>query len=215
MFNKKVDNLVEEPEKVVSLGGKILKELFDWVSVILIAVIIAYLIRHFLFTMVSVDGDSMNNTLIHGDKLCVVKLNYTPDNGDIIVFNPYGDSNHPYIKRIIATEGQSIYIDSMTASVYVDGQKINEDYLGSETFSGIAFPVDKDGNPTNNINYTVGTVIPTVDDPYIVPEGYVFAMGDNRARSHDSRSIGPVKTSDILGKAIFRWYPFNKISIFK
>ena len=212
MFGK--NDINDSTEKTVSLGTKILKEVFDWVVVIVVAVAIAYLIRHFIFTMVSVDGDSMNNTLIHGDRLCVVKLNYKPENGDIIVFNPYGDSSHPYIKRIIATEGQSIYVDSMNSAVYVDGKKLEEDYLGSDTVNGISFFVDKDGYPTNNI-YDSYAVTASEDKPYIVPEGYVFAMGDNRARSHDSRAIGPVHKSDILGKAVFRWYPFNKFTVFK
>ncbi len=198
----------ETAEKTVSLGMRIAKELIEWVLVIVIAVGAAFLIRNYLFTMVKVDGRSMDYTLADGDRLCVIRLNYTPKNGDIVVFNPYGNKSRPYIKRVIATEGQSIYIDD-AGSVFVDGQKLTEDYIGSPTNHGIAFPVDKNGEPTNDMSRVAEIVSATAEKPYIVPECHIFAMGDNRSASHDCRDIGPVKVEDVVGRAVFRVFPFG------
>lgn len=216
MFGKKInDEVVEETVESVSRSGRIIKELVEWVLVIVIAVVVAFLIKQYLFAMVVVDGQSMDYTLEHGDKLCVVRFNYTPENGDVIVFNPYGNKEKPYIKRIIATEGQSIYVNPDTREVYVDGKLLKEDYIGSETVAGISFPADKNGIPTDNPNEISMFVNASMDEPYVVPDGYVFAMGDNRSHSHDCRAIGPVNEKDIIGKAVFRWYPFDKFGTIK
>jgi signal peptidase I len=173
------------------------KEVFEWAEAIIIAVVIAFIIRTFFFTLVLVDGPSMENTLHTGDRLFVNRFRYTPKNGDIVVFIPESTPNKPYIKRVIATPGQVLDIDFNTGVVTVDGKVLDEPYIkGPTTRAGdVKFPVT-------------------------VPEGYFFAMGDNRANSHDSRNInvgskdnnsGLIKNESVMGKALFRIWPLSKI----
>ena len=181
----------QEHDVVKTAGGfaaahPVLKELLDWGVVIVVALVITFIIRTFLFTMVVVEGPSMQNTLQTGDRLAVVRLGYEPKAGDIIVFYPNGDKTRPYIKRVIAIEGQTVEI--YDGNVYVDGALINEDYLGSPT------------TESGNQNY-----------PLTIPEGHLFAMGDNRQHSLDCRntSVGLVNYDDIVGKAWLRLFPFD------
>ena len=199
-----------------AIQNKVLKEIVDWIMVIVIAVLAAFVIRKFLFTMVMVDGHSMDYTLADGDRLCVVKLNYKPDNGDIIVFDPYGDPSRPYIKRVIARSGQTVFVDA-DGTVFVDGKALEEDYTGSVSNHGISFAADAAGKPVRsdepeNISQWI---TPTKDNPYKVPDGYIFVMGDNRANSRDSRDIGPVNEKDVVGEAVFRVYPFKTFGLLK
>lgn len=199
-----------------SIQNKVLKEIVEWIMVFVIAVAAAFLIRKFLFTMVLVDGHSMDYTLADGDRLCVIKLNYEPENGDIVVFDPYGDDSRPYIKRVIALSGQTVFVGD-DGTVYVDGEALEEDYTGSDATHGIAFPADAAGKPVRsdepeNISQWI---VPTEDEPYTVPEDYVFVLGDNRANSRDSRDIGPVNKKDIVGEAVLRLYPFDSFGLLK
>ncbi len=191
LWNKKIDNseITEEVEEVVQKSFK--REILEWILCIVIAVGLALIIRQFVFNVVKVDGASMENTLKHNDRLIVWKLGYTPAKEDIIVLH---QANHkPYIKRIIATEGQNVDIDFFTGTVYVDGKEIDEPYIKELTArrGDVKFPVT-------------------------VPEDCVFVMGDNRNNSSDSRfsDVGMVHKSDILGKAIFRFWPLTSITTF-
>ena len=192
--------IIEQQEKPPAINWK--KEAFEWSQAIIIAIIIAYIIKSFLFTLVLVSGPSMQNTLQDGDRLFVYRLMYQPKDGDIVVFTPEQDKNRPYIKRVIATEGQTININFKTAEVSVDGKVLTEKYIKMDTTQqfDVKFPVT-------------------------VPVGHVFVMGDNRGNSHDSRSStvgsyntknGMVKNESIMGKAMFRIWPFNQFgSLYK
>ena len=199
-----------------AIQNKVLKEVVDWIMVIVVAFVAAFLIRKFLFTMVLVDGHSMDYTLADGDRLCVIKLNYEPDNGDIIVFDPYGDDSRPYIKRVIALSGQTVFVDG-DGTVFVDGTALSEDYTGSVSNHGISFAADAAGKPvpSDEPDLVYQWITPTKDNPYKVPDDYIFVMGDNRANSRDSRDIGPVNKKDIVGQAVFRVYPFNSFGLLK
>lgn len=199
-----------------AIQNKVLKEVVDWIMVIVVAFVAAFLIRKFLFTMVLVDGHSMDYTLADGDRLCVIKLNYEPDNGDIVVFDPYGDDSRPYIKRVIALSGQTVFVDG-DGTVFVDGTALSEDYTGSVSNHGISFAADAAGNPvpSDEPDLVYQWITPTKDNPYKVPDDYIFVMGDNRANSRDSRDIGPVNKKDIVGQAVFRVYPFNSFGLLK
>lgn len=199
-----------------AIQNKVLKEVVDWIMVIVVAFVAAFLIRKFLFTMVLVDGHSMDYTLADGDRLCVIKLNYEPEGGDIVVFDPYGDDSRPYIKRVIALSGQTVFVDS-DGTVFVDGTALSEDYTGSVSNHGISFAADAAGKPvpSDEPDLIYQWITPTKDNPYKVPEGYIFVMGDNRANSRDSRDIGPVNKKDIVGEAVFRVYPFNSFGLLK
>ena len=186
-------DIIPETEKIVEEVAKksVGKEILEWVFSIVIAIVIALIIRQFIFTVVKVDGASMQPTLQHNDRLIVWRLGYKPDNGDIIVLHQEGKL--PYIKRIIAVEGQTVDIDFVTHKVFVDGVELEENYIKEPTMrSGdVKFPV-------------------TVD------EGCVFVLGDNRNDSRDSRfsDVGMVKREDILGKTILRFFPFSEIKTY-
>ena len=142
-----------------------------------------------LFRIVVVSGPSMFRTLMDGDYLIIVSraIYHTPRQGDIIVASKESFRNgEPIVKRVIATEGQTVDIDFETGVVYVDGVALEEDYVYTPTnhYEGTAFPL-------------------TVDD------GCVFVMGDNRNLSMDSRDpeIGQIDCRQILGKAVFLFFP--------
>ncbi|MBQ2898098.1 MAG: signal peptidase I [Clostridia bacterium] len=167
------------------------REILEWVVSILVAVVLALVIRQFVFTVVRVDGESMVPTLHHNDRLIVWRLGYTPQNGDIIVLHQAG--HQPYIKRIIANEGQTVDIDFETSTVYVDGVALKEDYIADLT------------KVRGNVNF-----------PVTVGEDEVFVLGDNRNNSRDSRfsDVACVDYDDILGKAVLRFLPFSDIRVF-
>lgn len=152
------------------------------------AILTVYLM---LFRVVVVVGPSMYNTLIEGDRLLLVSsLIYNdPKQGDIVVCSKDDfDNGKCFVKRIIATEGQEVFINFEEAKVYVDGVLLDEPYIYS--------PTDREEG---------------MEFPLIVGEGQVFVMGDNRQNSTDSRSpmIGLVDERQILGKAILILSPGN------
>lgn len=150
------------------------------------------LIFSFCFRVVVVSGPSMNNTLYNGDCLLVLgRVFYTePKVGDIVVISKKSfDNGTPIIKRVIATEGQTVDIDFENGIVYVNDKAISEPYTLAPTYYE-----DK----VNGLEF-----------PLTVEKGCVFVMGDNRNQSKDSRSkdIGLVDEREILGKAIFLFFP--------
>ncbi len=166
------------------------KEIFEWVQAIVIAVVIALVIRTFVFSLIKVNGQSMYPTLHHDDRLIVVKLMYKPNHGDIIILNPPEKKRGPFVKRVIALPGQVVDIDTKTHNVSVNGKMIEEDYINEKTVR-----------------------LGDTQFPFQVPENHVFVMGDNRNNSLDSRysSLGPVPYKSIIGKVTFRIWPFNQI----
>ena len=174
---------------------------FDWLEVFVHAIIAVVICFSFLFRSATIDGPSMENTLQHGERVIISNLFYEPKPGDIVVISrnkensvfTMNDSNTPIIKRIIATEGQTVDIDFEKGIVYVDGIALNEPYTKT---------------PTNRKW--------DVEFPVTVDEGCVFVLGDNRNDSMDSRDArigeyGLIATRYILGHAVYRVFPFNKI----
>lgn len=177
--------------------------LYDYLETFCYALALMMFLFLFVFRYVSVDGDSMLGTLHNEDKLIISNLLYTPENGDIVVINPesHGDNDEPIIKRVIATEGQRVYIDYANWAVYVDGIKLNEPYIEEmrireQRLWGEDVPMNGTGVAKYREEFTVG-------------ENKVFVMGDNRNNSKDSRSgdYGEMDENRILGRVIVRITP--------
>ena len=194
-------DLSELPAEDDKKENSLLVTLHD-LAFLITAVLLAFSL---LFRVVVVSGPSMNETLVDGDWLLLVGnvLYREPKQGDIIVASKDSfDDGAPIIKRVIATEGQTVDIDFNIGVVYVDGVALEEDYTLTPTnlYEGIQFPI-------------------------VVEEGCIFVMGDNRNKSKDSRSveIGLIDTREVLGKAVFLIMPgseggrrtreFNRIGV--
>lgn len=171
-----------------------LNELYEWWEWALGVIIFVVLLLSFIVRTVMVDGSSMDPTLVDGDNLLVTRLS-SFEAGDIVAITQPNRQNIPLIKRIIATEGQTIEIDENTGDVIVDGVVLNEPY--------IAEPIDW---------YSVGDH----NYPVVVPAGRLFVMGDNRNHSWDSRDadVGFVDTRYVLGKVLVRFMPFDSFQSF-
>ena len=172
-------------------GGAEKKEvnpLFDWVSAVVTAVLTVVLVFTFLAQLISVEGPSMQPTLYQGDRLIVLNRAFCDfAAGDVVIVQQYNAPlSDRIVKRVIATEGQTVDIDFDAGVVYVDGTALEEPYIKENTYTpeGITFPL------------TLG-------------ENEVFLMGDNRNPSTDSRSsrLGPVDERYIVGKAVFLLVP--------
>lgn len=171
----------------------VLKEILDWVAHIAIAVLIGFLIVTFVAQRTLVHDVSMQPTLYEGDNLIVEKISPKLGNlkrGDVIVFYDVNEDRQ-LIKRLIAKEGDSVKI--IDGKVFVNGEELKEDYTKGD------FTPEGSNTEFNEM---------------VVPKGYIYALGDNRRNSRDSRTIGPIEVKRITGKALLRFYPFNKIKIF-
>ena len=162
---------------------------YEWVQALVCSVLTVVLIFTFVVRIVRVSGESMRETLQDQDMLVVLNnwLCGTYEQGDIVILQRddfYG--GEPIVKRVIATEGQTVDIDFDAGVVYVDGTALEEPYTREPTWTqeGTEFPLT-------------------------VPEGCIFVMGDNRNHSSDSRdaSLGTVDTRYVIGRAVFLAFP--------
>ena len=164
------------------------RDLYEWTQALVCSVLAVVLLFTFVVRLIGVDGHSMVPTLQDGDRLLVLNALWDSDYayGDIVVLRKESFMEEPIVKRVIATEGQTVDIDFASGSVYVDGELLEEDYINEPTY------VDE------------GTQFPLT-----VPEGSIFVMGDNRNHSSDSRSsdLGTVDTRYVIGKAVFLLFP--------
>ncbi len=158
-------------------------EIWDWTRSILIAIVLAILIRLFLFEVFVVEGRSMYPTLHETERLMVNKIVYhydDPQSGDIVVFE--FEPGRDFIKRVIGVAGDKIEI--ISGRVYINNTMLDEPYLIR----------DMD-------NYDYG--------PVVVPDGYYFVMGDYRQNSMDSRDprVGFISREHLKGRAFFIFWP--------
>ncbi len=167
---------------------------FEWLESLIQAIVFILILFTFFFRTMKVDGESMMNTLHDNDKIFVSKWKYKPTDGDVVTIVKGQNYDKPIVKRVIATEGQSLKIDFSDGSVYVDGKKLDEYYIKEKMW------LQEDG-----------------EIPDVIPAGYSFVMGDNRNHSADSRSkaIGLIDNKDIIGKVKFIFYPLNRIGVVK
>ena len=175
-----------------------LKQIFEWIVVIAIALIVAMLVRLFLLQQFYISGPSMETTMFSDNRVLVSKLAYKIgdiDRGDVVVFdratmNGSQIEHDDLIKRVIGLGGESIEIRD--CSVYIDGTKLDEPYLPSRDI-GLA-----------NLSDRCGVVSMPLTN---IENDEVFLVGDNRPQSFDSRMFGPIKKDLIIGQAFVLMWP--------
>lgn len=189
-----MEKVSNNPPMVPAKG---LKTLYEWLEEIVIALTLVILVFTFLFRVVTVTGESMLPNFVEGQKLIVTNLGHSVEQGTVVVITNV--LNEPIIKRVIATEGQTVDIDYETGTVYVDGEAVDETQFGLE----------------NGITTRPYSTLEAMVFPQTVPEGCVFVLGDNRSVSKDSRytEVGMVDTRHILGEAVFTLYPFDRFGV--
>ncbi len=162
---------------------KTIRSIYDFASILTSAVLAVCVIFAFVFKISAVDGDSMKNTLHNGDKVLITARDWNIQYGDIVVISQPNSFDKVLIKRVIATEGQTVTVDAQTHRVLVDGKVLNEPYIAEAV-----------------------TVQGYWSYPVTVPKGCVFVMGDNRNHSTDSRdpAVGMIDTRYIVGEAFYR-----------
>ncbi len=193
-----------QEEEMLSPAQKIFSALYDYIEIFAVSIIAVIFIFSFCVRLCRVDGDSMNQTLRNDERILVSDTFYTPHQGDIIVFHLSNDSYHePLVKRVIATEGQTIELNFTTGELKVDGVRYNDEHAFVE---GGKYDIRYDYNKDHIVSED-GMVYFRAT----VPEGKIFVMGDNRNGSSDSRSerVGFVDLDCVLGKAIVRLKPFT------
>ena len=163
--------------------------LYEWTQALVCSVLAAVLLFAFAARVVGVSGGSMRNTLQNGDLLLVVNglLCGGYRQGDVVIAAKQSfEYGEPIVKRVIATEGQTVDIDFDAGVVRVDGTALTEPYIREDT------------------HLDLGT-----EYPFTVPEGCVFVLGDNRNGSRDSRApeLGAVDTRCLIGRAVFLLLP--------
>lgn len=169
-------------------------EIIEWIESFVFAMLIVILAFTFVFRIVMVDGPSMNNTLIDGDRVIMTHINYKPKRDDVVIVNSES-LDKTLIKRVVGVAGDDIVIDYNEDSVTVNGVKISNEHNKEVMQETYMF----------NTAYMIDAGV----YEYIVPEGFIFIMGDNRNNSKDSRSIGFVSEDTVMGRAVFRLYPIN------
>lgn len=213
-------------EKVAAAGAvknfSLGKEIFEWFYTIVIALVIAFIVKGFLFDMVKVDGESMVPTLHDGDRLVVRKIGYTPSQGDIIILDSTKEKRNEYYENLKETTGKSYTAVGEFFNYFSLDKSLKTKYYVKRVIALPGQTVDlRDGavyvddQKLDEPYYEGETFITdvSVKFPLTVKEDHVFVMGDNRGNSTDSRSshLGQVPYDAIMGKAIFRLFPINSL----
>jgi signal peptidase I len=178
--------MYEHKEGMSRVSQKKKNEWLEWTKAIIIALLIAFFIRSFIFATSIVEGESMEPTLQDGERVIFNKLVYfidDPERGDIVIIErPFQN----YVKRIIALPGETIEVND--GNLYINNEKYDQTFITDETKrnTGSLGPID-------------------------IPEGSYFVMGDNRAISKDSRNgLGFIEEDNIIGRSEFVIFPFDQ-----
>ena len=169
--------------KPVRMGG-----LGVWLRDLIISLAISAFIIIFLYQPVKVEGTSMMPSLDDQERIFVNKFVYrleSIERGDVVVFRYPRDPSKSYIKRVIGMAGDHIRIEA--GQVYVNDEVLNEEYVPAEYADARSYPET------------------------IVPAASFFVLGDHRSMSNDSRDFGPVNQNFIYGKAVFGYWPMDKL----
>lgn len=166
------------------------RNLVEWGLVIIGAILVAFLVKTFLVQAFRIPSESMEPTLLVGDRVLVNKLSYRlhdVNRGDVVVFtrpanlSSGADQPEDLIKRVIGLPGETV--QTKDGDVYVDGRELEEPYLPP-------------GTETNGI-----------EEPLDIPAGHLLVMGDNRGNSQDGRVFGPIDEDTIVGRAFMVMWP--------
>lgn len=189
-LSRETDAAEETPERC----RKQWKIVYDAVATLETAVIILILLFSLVLRPAAVIGNSMLPSFSGGDRVACVHSFSGYERGDVIIISHATRKDESIIKRVIAVGGDTVDIDFYKGTVSVNGRELDEPYVNTPT----------------NLSYDMTF-------PVTVPEGKLFVLGDNRNDSLDSRStdIGFINENKVLGKVVFRFYPFDKIEIIK
>ncbi|MDO4460115.1 MAG: signal peptidase I [Clostridia bacterium] len=169
--------------------------LFEWFEELAVAIMFIVILFTFIFRVITVSGNSMFDNYHNGDRLIVSSITTNINQGDVVIVVDALDN--PIIKRVIATEGQTVNIDNSTGKVFVNNVELDNTRFNVE--NGITFQAYYDG----------------IEFPTVVPKGHVFVLGDNRGNSLDSRfaEVGMVPLEKVMGKSLCRIFPLNRFGL--
>ena len=175
------------------------RTILEYVVLAVVAVAVALLIQAFLVKPYRIPTASMEDTLLIGDRVLVDRISWRfsqPERGDIVVFHA-PVVGPVLIKRIIGLPGDEISLSG--GSVYINGRRLDEPYV--RRLRGRQEPSEPFSNG-----------LPwSLQEPYTVPDGSYFVMGDNRTDSGDSREFGPIKREQFVGRAFGKYWPPGRI----
>ncbi|YAI81678.1 MAG: signal peptidase I [cyanobacterium endosymbiont of Rhopalodia sterrenbergii] len=167
--------------------------LLENIQIVVVAVILSFIIRTFIAEPRYIPSESMLPTLEEGDRLVVEKVSYyfhPPQRGDVVVFEPPVQlrlqgykKEQAFIKRVVGIGGETVAV--VDGKVYINNQLISEDYILE--------------SPSYNLK------------PITIPDSKLFVMGDNRNNSNDSHIWGFLPQENVIGHAVFRFFPFQRI----
>jgi len=190
-------NSEQPPATSTNNGAQILRE---WVTVLVVALVIAITVRTLILQQFYISGPSMESTMYQDNRVLVNKLSYRLHDihrGDVVVFDRVtvdGEivQHDDLIKRVIALAGETVSIKD--CKVFIDGELLEESYLNDYDLAESALE-DR-------------CRVPVMDD-LVVPKNQLFVMGDNRPQSFDSRMFGPIEQSLVVGRAFVIIWPFS------
>ena len=174
------------------------RTIFSIVVMVAIVALITVGLRMFVFVPYEIPSGSMEETIMPGDMVFSEKISYytrAPERGDIVTFADPEVAGRTLIKRVIATEGETVDLED--GHVFVDGVELDEPYVGQKE----SYPLARTA------------VDVEIEYPYTVPDGRVWVMGDNREASQDSRYFGAIPVSSITGRAAMIYWPIGDIGI--